>query len=71
MQAHSELKQQLAALEREKELMQTVAVADSDIVNLNVGGTLMSSKRLTLTQVGTVCNNNDSLGEKVICASMK
>ena len=54
-QEQSELKQQLEALQREKELMQSVAVADNDIVNLNIGGTLMSSKRLTLTQVCTFC----------------
>lgn len=50
-QEQKELKQQKEAFVREKKLMQTVAVADNDIVNLSVGGTLMSTKRSTLTQV--------------------
>lgn len=40
-----------AALEHEKKLMQTVAVADNDVANLNVGGSLLSTKKCTLTQV--------------------
>ena len=32
--------------------MASVPVADNDIIHLNIGGSLMSTKRLTLTQVG-------------------
>ena len=50
-QAQDEVRRQLAALEQEKKLMQTLDVADNDIVDLNVGGTLFSTKRSTLMQV--------------------
>ena len=53
MQAQAALTQDKEAFEREKDLMQTVPAADNDIVNLNVGGTLLSTKRSTLTQVFT------------------
>lgn len=54
VQAKVDLKQQSEALQRERELMQKMAVADIDIVNLNVGGTLLSTKRSTLTQVSAL-----------------
>lgn len=50
-QAQANLKQQIEALESEKKLMQTKAVTDRDIVDLNVGGTVLSTMRSTLTQV--------------------
>ena len=54
VQAQADLQQGKEALKQEKALMQTLPVADNDIVNLNVGGTLLSTKRSTLTQVFTL-----------------
>ena len=51
LQAEGKLKNQVAAFEQEKILMTTVPVADNDILTLNVGGTLLATKRSTLTQV--------------------
>ena len=36
----------------ENKQMATVPVADNDVVDVNVGGTIVSTKRSTLTQVG-------------------
>ena len=54
LQAQSKLQCQVEALEEEKRIMQTVPVAASDILNLNIGGTLITTKRSTLMQVCTV-----------------
>lgn len=42
--------QKAAQLRQEKQQMTTVGVADHDVLDLNVGGTLLSVKRSTLTQ---------------------
>ncbi len=36
----------------ENKQMATVPVADNDVVDINVGGTIVSTKRSSLTQVG-------------------
>lgn len=46
----AELKQQIELFEQEKKLMATVPVADNDVLSLNVAGTLLTTKRSTLTQ---------------------
>lgn len=51
LQGEAELKRQIEVFEQEKKLMTTVAVADNDVLNLNTGGTLLATKRSTLTQV--------------------
>ena len=43
--------QQAAQLSQEKQQMTAVGVADHDVLDLNVGGTPLSAKRSTLTQV--------------------
>lgn len=53
LQDQAELKQQIGLFEQEKKLMATVPVADNDVLSLNVGGTLLTTKRSTLTQVCT------------------
>lgn len=62
-QARVDLERQTEAFRHEQQRMQAVIVADDDIVNLNVGGTLLSTRRSTLTQVGLVqhCNYSDTL----------
>lgn len=49
-EAQTKLERQIELFEQEKKLMATVAVADNDVLNLNVGGTLLTTKRSTLTQ---------------------
>ena len=46
-----ELDKQTEALAQEKQKMSAVGVADNDVLDLNVGGVLLSVKRATLTQV--------------------
>ena len=46
-----ELDKQAEALAQEKQKMSAIAVADNDVLDLNVGGVLLSVKRATLTQV--------------------
>jgi len=53
MEEQAKLKHDTEAFEQEKKSMATVAVAENDVLNLNVGGTLLATKRSTLTQV---CN---------------
>ena len=50
-QQAAELQAQKAALEKEKQQMTAVGVADNDVLELNVGGTQFAAKRATLTQV--------------------
>ena len=38
--------------EQENKLMSSVPIADNDVLDLNVGGSLICTKRSTLTQVG-------------------
>ena len=59
-QAEVNLKKQTAAFffffffsQQEKAMMAMVSVADNDILTPNVGGTLLATKRSTLTQVCT------------------
>ena len=47
----AELIVQTGALQKEKERMTAIGVADNDILELNVGGTQFAVKRTTLTQV--------------------
>ena len=51
MQGERGLAEKVAALEREKQLMMAVDVADHDVLIINAGGTTFSTKRSTLTQV--------------------
>ena len=51
IQARAQLKHEVEAFELEKAMMARVAVADDDVLNLNVGGKLFTTKRSTLTQV--------------------
>ena len=51
MQAETDLLHGQQALEDEKAQMQSIPAADNDLVHLNVGGHLMTTKRSTLTQV--------------------
>ena len=46
-----QLAQQAAQLSQEKQQMTAVGIADNDVLDLNVGGTLLSVKRSTLVQV--------------------
>ncbi|KAL0028555.1 hypothetical protein WJX79_001387 [Trebouxia sp. C0005] len=54
-EAQAKLKHQIELFEQEKKLMATVAVADNDDLSLNVGGTLLTTKRSTLTQAEGSC----------------
>jgi len=51
-QAEAALDDRVKHFEDENKQMTTVQVADNDIVDINVGGTIVSTKRSTLTQVG-------------------
>ena len=59
-QAQTKLKRDVEAFEQEKKMMATVPVADNDILYLNVGGELVSTKRSTLTQVTVVWTRPDA-----------
>ena len=52
LQAEANIKSKEQALQLERQQMASVPVADNDVIHLNVGGSLTSTKRLTLTQVG-------------------
>ena len=47
----AKMKAEVEAYEEEKRRMTAIAVKDDDIINLNVGGTKMTTKRSTLCQV--------------------
>lgn len=51
-QAEAALDDRAKHFEDENKQMTTVQVADNDIVDMNVGETIVSTKRSTLTQVG-------------------
>ena len=51
MQAQALLDEKLKHSEQENKLMTSVQVADNDVLEINVGGSLISTKRSTLTQV--------------------
>ena len=46
-----QLAKQATQLSEEKQKMTAVGIADNDVLDLNVGGTLLSVKRSTLVQV--------------------
>ncbi|KAL3135141.1 hypothetical protein ABBQ32_008076 [Trebouxia sp. C0010 RCD-2024] len=48
--AEANLKKEVAALAREEESMARNSAADHDIIHLNVGGTVLATRRSTLTQ---------------------
>ncbi len=50
-QAEAALDDRFKHFEDENKQMTTVQVADNDIVDISVGGTIVSTKRSTLTQV--------------------
>ena len=51
-QAEAALNDRVKHFEDENKQMTTVEVADNDIIDINIGGTIVSTKRSTLTQVG-------------------
>lgn len=51
LQAEGDLRQKTVALQKEKEIMAKVPVADNDLLTLNIGGSIQVTKRSTLTQV--------------------
>lgn len=76
-QAEAALDNRVKHFEDENKQMTTVHVADNDIIDINIGGTIVSTKRSTLTQVGccgtyrtihihTGCNR---LTQVVLCVS--
>ena len=50
-QAEANLKKEAASLTKEKELMARTSPANHDLIHLNVGGTVLTTRRSTLTQV--------------------
>ena len=52
VQAQALLHEEVQHFAQENRLMTSVQVADNDVLELNVGGSLMTTKRSTLTQVG-------------------
>lgn len=51
LQAEDILRQKTEALQKEREIMAKVPVADNDLLTLNIGGSIQVTKRSTLTQV--------------------
>ena len=62
LQAEGNLRQNFEALQKEKETMAKVPVADNDILTLNVGGTIVVTKRATLIQVALASVHNHRAG---------
>lgn len=57
-----DLRQKFEAQQKEKGMMAKVPVADNDILPLNVGGTILATKRATLTQVALASVHNHHAG---------
>ena len=76
LQAEANIQSKEQALQLEHQQMASVPVADNDIIHLNIGGSLLSTKRLTLTQVGllrvhapgiTAVSSNSQFVKHVAC----